>query len=168
MEEENNENDIWNIGSIRSNIFAYTEFKDLVNFNTVCKRWNNVSNHIIHKTIKLKRRWDIMKQIYGKRFNSAANIEEVDECISNNAKNAPFVKEFNYNYKLNPLRAIKVFETFRFICYLTIGSCDMSQGQFLGMISPLNQLRELTLSYLRIKLVLVRDFIKKLFNYHPL
>jgi hypothetical protein len=149
--KESNQNDIWGINSITSNIFAFIEFKDLVNFNITCKQWNNITNPIIHKTIKLNRRWDIMKQIYGKKSESGAKINEVEECILNNAKYAHFVKDFKYNYKLNPQRAIKVFEVFRFICNLTIEGCDLSQGQFLGMISPLNQLQELILSNLRIK-----------------
>ncbi|KXN65620.1 RNI-like protein [Conidiobolus coronatus NRRL 28638] len=150
--EDNQQNEGWNISDILSNIFAYTDRKDLVEFNTVCKKWNHLTNPIIHKTIKLDSRWDAEWQHNYTKNNNAAKINaDVVECISNNAKHAPFVKDFNFNYKLNPQRAVKVFETFRFISNLTIEGCDMKQDQFLGMISPLTQLQELTLSYLTIK-----------------
>ncbi|KXN65819.1 RNI-like protein [Conidiobolus coronatus NRRL 28638] len=155
--EVNQQDKGWNITDILSNIFAYTDRKDLVEFNTVCKKWNNLTNPIIHKTIKLDSKWDAKWQREYKKNNNAAKINaDVVECISNNAKHAPFVKDFKFNYKMNPQRAVKVFETFRFICKLTIEGCDMKQEQFLGMISPLVQLKELTLKYLYI-----RNVIKK-------
>jgi hypothetical protein len=101
-----------------------------------------------------------MHDSYIANSNAAKIDEDVVECISNNAKYAHLVKDFNFNFKLRPLRAIEVFETFRFICRLTIGRIDMAQGQFLGMINPLIQLQELTIRGLRIKNV----FRKNLYN----
>ncbi|KXN65619.1 hypothetical protein CONCODRAFT_12723 [Conidiobolus coronatus NRRL 28638] len=136
--------------------------KDLIKFNTVCKKWNNLTNPIIHKTIKLDSRWDAEWQWKYKKDNNAAKINaDVVECISNNAKHAHLVKEFKFNYKLNPQRAVEVFETFRSVRILTIEECDMSQDQFLGMISPLTQLQELTLSYLTIKNIIKKKTYKE-------
>jgi hypothetical protein len=148
-------NDIWNIGSILSSIFSYTDRKDLVKFNTVCKKWNYLTNHIIHKNIKVNRSWKVMKQVHDPRFSKAAKIDaEVLECISNNAKHAQLVKKFNFIEKLKPQRAIEFFETFRFINILTIDRITMSQDQFLGMINPLAQLQELTLKQINIKKII--------------
>jgi hypothetical protein len=141
--------DVWDIGSILSNIFTYVDRKDLVEFNTVCKKWNHVTNPIIHKTIKL------IHNTFEVYENGDKIDTEVIECISNNAKYAPFVKEFKYNYKLNPQRAIEVFETFRFICNLTIEHCGMSQDQFLSMISPLTHLQELSINEVYIENIIV-------------
>jgi hypothetical protein len=159
--ENTQQNRIWNINSILSNIFAYSDHKDLLEFNTVCKKWNNLTNPIIHKTIKLDNRWDNSMRYHYKKFGNAAKIDEdVVECISHNAKHVNLVKEFKFSFKLRPLRAIEVFEAFRFIFRLTIGWCDMVQGQFLGMINPLTQLQELTISSLTIKNI----FRKNLYN----
>ncbi|KXN66384.1 hypothetical protein CONCODRAFT_11799 [Conidiobolus coronatus NRRL 28638] len=155
--EDSRQNDVWNISSILSNIFTYTDHKDLVEFNTVCKRWNHLTNPIIHKTIKLIRSWDIIDQIYDKKLNYSALIDaELAECISNNAKHARLVNESRFNYKSDPRRAIEVFETFKFIHSLTIEFCNMSQDQFLGMISPLTQLQELSIRGLGIKKIKLR------------
>jgi hypothetical protein len=160
--EDKQQNDIWNINTILSNIFTYTDQKDLVEFNTVCKKWNNLSNPIIHKAIKLNRSWDIIKQSHDKRFNKQGKINaDAIECISNNAKHAHQVKELKFNYNLEPHRAIEVFQTFKFICNLTIEGCEMSQDQFLGMISPLTQLQELNLSYLTIKRIIYKRLYKE-------
>jgi hypothetical protein len=35
---ESLQNDIWSISSVVSNIFKYVEKKDIINFNTVCKK----------------------------------------------------------------------------------------------------------------------------------
>jgi hypothetical protein len=150
--EGSQQSSIWNISSLLSNIFTYADRKDLLEFSTVCKKWNHLTNPIIHKNIKLNRNRDIIKQLYGKGLNEAAIIDaEVAECIFHNRKHAPLVKEFNFSHKLDLCTAIKVFATFRFINILTIEYCTMNQDQFLGMVSPLAQLQELTLSYLRIR-----------------
>ncbi|KXN65127.1 hypothetical protein CONCODRAFT_13395 [Conidiobolus coronatus NRRL 28638] len=160
--EVSRQSDIWNINPILSNILAYTDRKDLLEFNTVCKKWNQLSNPIIHKTIKLNRSWDIIKKSHDKRLNKYGKIDaDVVECISNNAKHAPFIKEFYYDYKLEPQRAIEIFETFRFISKLTIKSWEMSQDQFLGMISPLTQLQELNLEHLEIKKIVYKRLYKE-------
>ncbi|KXN66860.1 hypothetical protein CONCODRAFT_11208 [Conidiobolus coronatus NRRL 28638] len=73
--EGSQQNNIWSISSIISNIFEYTDFKDLVEFNTVCKRWSHLTNPIIHKTIKLQRKRAIQNKIHDKRFNKAAKTD---------------------------------------------------------------------------------------------
>ncbi|KXN66017.1 hypothetical protein CONCODRAFT_12243 [Conidiobolus coronatus NRRL 28638] len=159
--EGNQKSGIWNINSIMSNIFAYTDRKDLIEFNTACKKWNNLINPIIHESIKLDSRWNVKWQPAYKSINNAAKIDaHVVECISNNAKYASLVKKFKFNYKLNPLRAFEFFTTFRFISSLTIEDCDMSQDQFLGIINPLTQLQELDISCLKIKNYFRKDLIK--------
>jgi hypothetical protein len=151
--KDKKQSDIWNINSILSNIFSYVDRKYLIEFNTVCKKWNNLTNPIIHKTIKLIRnrvvgiRGGVLLERTDVKYANA----DILECISNNAKHAHLVKEFKYDYKLESRKAIGIFQTFRFICSLTIEYCDMSQDQFLGMISPLTQLQELTLYRLWIK-----------------
>jgi hypothetical protein len=151
--EDKKQSDIWNINSILSNIFSYTDHKDLVQFNAVCKKWNNLTNPIIHKTIKLVRKRNLRfagNNIYDNTDKKYAN-SDVAKCISNNAKHAHQVKELKYNYKLSHRRALEVFETFRFISNLTICELDMTQDQFLGMISPLTQLQELDIYETSIK-----------------
>jgi hypothetical protein len=146
-DEVSKQNGVWNNSSILYKILAYTDHEDLLKLNTVCKKWNHLTNPIIHKTVKLNRSWDIISQVIDKRLKKLGKIDtDVVECISNNAKHAHLVKKFKYDYKLEPRRTIEVFETFRLICFLTIENSDMSQDQFLGMISPLNQLQELNLS----------------------
>ncbi|KXN64565.1 RNI-like protein [Conidiobolus coronatus NRRL 28638] len=155
------QNSIWNINSILSNIFKYTEKNDLIKFNTVCKRWNDVTNPIIHKTIKLQRKRAFQNKDHDKRFNKAAKTDaEVEMCIANNSKHAKYIKEFNFNENLEPQRAIKLFETFKFITNLTVGG-SMSQDQFISMIIPLTQLQELNLSSLGIKRIIKNKFISE-------
>ncbi|KXN67429.1 hypothetical protein CONCODRAFT_10510 [Conidiobolus coronatus NRRL 28638] len=166
--EDNRQNGIWNINPILSNIFAYTDHKDLVEFNTVCKKWNHLTNPIIHKNIRLNRRWNIINQVHDKRFNRRTKIDaDVIECIYNNAKHARLVKEFTYNEKLEPQRAIEFFDTFRFISNLTIRRYKMSQDHFLGMISPLTQLQELNLSNLSISKIIYKRFYKEVVQLPP-
>jgi hypothetical protein len=143
--EDKKQNDIWNINSVLYRIFTYTDRKDLLEFNTVCKKWNNLLNPIIYKNVKLIRN-------LSNTFDSGDKSDaEVAACISNNAKHAHLVRELSLNFKLKPQRVIKVFETFRFISNLTIGYHEMNQDQFLDLISPLTQLQELTLRSLNIK-----------------
>jgi galactose-1-phosphate uridylyltransferase len=119
---------IWSISSILSNIFNYVDRKDLIVFSTVCKKWNSVINPIIHKTIKLNCK---TKLFFANSDNRDKRDAELIECISNISKHAKFVKEFRYNTKLEPQRAIEFFQTFRFISNLVIEYCDMGQDQFL-------------------------------------
>ncbi|KXN65622.1 hypothetical protein CONCODRAFT_12726 [Conidiobolus coronatus NRRL 28638] len=166
--ENNQQNSVWNINTILSNIFAYTDRKDLVEFNTVCKKWNNLSNPIIHKTIKLDSRWDDEWQQHYNKNNNATKINtDVLECISNNAKHAHLVKDFKFSYKMNPQRAVEIFETFRFIVNLTIENCKINQNQFLGMISPLVQLKELALRNLSIKNIIKKKPHKEVVQLPP-
>ncbi|KXN67430.1 hypothetical protein CONCODRAFT_10512 [Conidiobolus coronatus NRRL 28638] len=160
--KDNRQSNIWNINTLLSNIFAYTDHKDLVEFSTVCKKWNNITNPIIHKTIKLNRSWDILNQVHDKRLKNHSKIgADVIECISNNAKHAHLVKELNFDHSLKPQRAIEVFETFKFINKLTVESCEISQDQFIGMVSPLTQLQELTLCGLDIKRIIYKRLYKE-------
>jgi hypothetical protein len=160
--EDRKQSHVWSIDSILSNIFAYSNQKDLVKFNTVCKKWNHLTNHIIHKTIRLNSSLNKTRKTRYMRFiQLAENNRDVIECIANNAKNAPFVKDFHYKYDLEPRRAIEFFDTFRFISNLTIKDCKMSQDQFLGMISPLTQLQELNLINLQIKRIVYKRLYKE-------
>ncbi|KXN65967.1 hypothetical protein CONCODRAFT_12300 [Conidiobolus coronatus NRRL 28638] len=157
---ENQRNYIWNINIILSNIFAYTEYRDLIEFNTVCRRWNYLTNSIIRNSIKLQRRRAIQNKVHDKRFNRAAKTDaEVEMCIASNSKYASFVKKLNFNEKLEPQRAIQFFETFRSITNLTLESVEMSQDQFIGMIRPLNQLKELNLKCFSVKKIVKNRFI---------
>jgi hypothetical protein len=160
---EDKKSDVLNIKSILSNIFAYTDHKDLLEFSTVCKKWNNLINPTIHKTIALVRNRDLVwrNSISYDRTNEVYANADVVECVFNNAKYAPLVKEFKYDYKLESQRALEAFETFRFICILNIEDCGMSQSQFLGMISPLTQLQELNLSCLKIENILSEELYKE-------
>jgi hypothetical protein len=162
IKKEVKKSDISDINTLISIIFAYTDHKDLIEINTACKKWNNLTNPIIHKTIKLTHSWNIIDQAYDKMLNYYAKIEaEVDECIYNNSKYAQFVKEFTFKSKLAPQRAIEFFDNFRFISNLTIDYCNMSKDQFLVMISPLTQLQELSIRSLEIKKIVYKRLYKE-------
>ncbi|KXN65816.1 hypothetical protein CONCODRAFT_12491 [Conidiobolus coronatus NRRL 28638] len=168
--EDKKQIDIWNVNSIMSKIFSYTCLKDLVKFNTVCKKWNNLTNPIIHKTVKLTRGADVIKQVYGKNLECTDLFKsEVAECILQNAKRANLVKEFEFdlNNILDPRTSIEFFQTFRFIRNLTIRNCDISQDQVLGMISPLTQLQELFIRDLKIKRIVRKRIYKEAVQLPP-
>jgi hypothetical protein len=151
VENQNSEqSEIWSINSILFNIFTYSNRNDMLEFRTVSKKWNSVINPFIYNTIKLRCKPNALSMSVCISDNTDKCDTEVMECISNNSKHAELVKEFSFCYDIGPLRAMEFFQTFRFICNLTIRSCNMSQDQFLDMISPLSQLQELTLSNLRI------------------
>jgi hypothetical protein len=139
------------ISSILSCIFTYVDRKDILEFSTVCKKWNSVINPIIYKAIVLNCKHSAFYPNSGVAYNNIKCDAEVVECISNISKHAQFVKEFKYNIKLEPQRTIEFFQTFRFISNLSIGRCDMSQDQFLCMIHPLNQLQELSIEHLSVR-----------------
>jgi hypothetical protein len=144
--------EIWNINSILSNIFKYTRHKDLVEFNTVCKKWHQLTNPIIHKSMKLVRGFGIINKIYDEKILRSIIIDaEVDLCISNNSKFAPFVQKINYYVELESQKAISFFQTFRFVTNLAISSIEMDQDQILGMIQPLTHLKNLFLNYINVK-----------------
>jgi hypothetical protein len=149
--KENQQNDVWSINSIASNIFKYVEKNEIINFNTVCKTWNNITNPIIHKTIKLQRERAFQNKDHDKNLDRFAKIDaEVKMCIANNSKHAPFIKEFKLNETLEPQRAIQLFETFRFITNLTVEVLFMTQDLFISTIIPLTQLQELNIKQLSI------------------
>jgi hypothetical protein len=161
-------NDIWNIVPILSSVFSYAEFKDLVNANSVCKKWNHITNPIIHKTLKMQRSKAIQNKVHDKRFHKAAKTDaEVAECIATNLKFAPLIREFKFNENLNPERSTELFETFRFITTLTIERVEMSQDQFLAIIKSLNQIKELNLKSLSIKKIFKKRFYTKTVQLPP-
>jgi hypothetical protein len=148
--EDSKQNGDWSKDTILSNIFKYVNHKDILEFSTVCKKWNSTINPIIYKTIKLNCKSTLSFANSSSNDDTDKCDAEVVECILNNSKHAQFVKEFKYKYRMESRRAIEFFQTFRFISTLTIHGCNMSQVQFLGMISPLTQLQELNLSSLSI------------------
>ncbi|KXN65700.1 hypothetical protein CONCODRAFT_12629 [Conidiobolus coronatus NRRL 28638] len=137
LDSVSKENSIFNINSILSIIISYTNFNDLVELSTVCKRWNQLSNPIIHRSVKLMRSRAIQNKVHNKKFNKVAKSEaEVNECISNLKKFAPLVKEFRLKDSIGPNSAIEFFNTFNFITILTITHLNISQDQFiLNMMS---------------------------------
>jgi hypothetical protein len=142
--------EIWNINSIISKIFGYFSFKDLVKFNTVCKRWNQLTNPIIHRKISLLRSEAIQKKAHSNIHNHIDKIEaEIDEFIANNAKHAQLFKEFVFNRFLID-RVADFFETFKFITVLKINSIQLSEFEFMDVIRPLDQLQELNLYHLSV------------------
>ncbi|KXN66381.1 hypothetical protein CONCODRAFT_20259 [Conidiobolus coronatus NRRL 28638] len=166
--KDSQKSDVWNINSVLTKIFSYTNHYDLLQFNTVCKKWNNLINPIIYNEIDLDRQSMYKMGVRFKRSNPAAYIDtEVAECIFNVAKHAHLVKKFNFGYKLEPQRVLELFETFKYISDLYIHSCDMSQNQFLGMINPLTQLQELTLSSLKIKKITKKGLYKEIVQLPP-
>ncbi|KXN65704.1 hypothetical protein CONCODRAFT_12633 [Conidiobolus coronatus NRRL 28638] len=80
-------------------------------------------------------------------------------CIANNSKHAQYIKEFKFTEKLNPQRVIQLFKTFRFITNLTIEGVSMSQDQFITMIAPLTQLKQLNLKRLNIRRIIKNRYI---------
>jgi hypothetical protein len=144
--ENNRLNRILSIDSILISIFSYLNFSDLVNFNTVCKRWNQLANPVIYRCIKLQRRKTAAGEVNGRKFHEAAGTDiEIAECIDNNEKYAHFVKEFRFQDILRPQKAVKLFQTFKYIARLTLERVGMSQDLFLNAIIPLSQLKELNL-----------------------
>ncbi|KXN65805.1 hypothetical protein CONCODRAFT_12510 [Conidiobolus coronatus NRRL 28638] len=145
-------NPIWNINPVMSTIFSYVEHKDLIAFNSVCKKWNQLTSPIIHRSIKLLSEKFDKKKLKGRKANIDAKVSaEIKKCIDNNSKFAPLVKEFNYNYRIEPKVALQFFDVFKFIKVLTLQSVTLTQDQFLSMINPLKQLEELNLRFLDIK-----------------
>lgn len=137
---------IWNIDSILTNIFEYTIYKDLKKFKAVCKKWNNLISPIVHRNIYLTRSQNTINKVHRNMPDKFDRIDaEVAECLSINSKHAPYAKVIIYDSDLYTRRIIEVFETFRFLSSLTIMGCYMTQDEFLGMISPLTQLQELTI-----------------------
>jgi hypothetical protein len=150
--ENANQHYIWDINKILDNIFRYTEFKDLVEFNTVCKRWNYLTNPIIHRSIKLFRSNAIQNKVYDKRLSNVTRADtEVNECITNNIKFAPYIKEFTFSQSIESQRFIEFFEVFKYIECLTVNELDITENQFINIIKPLVNLKELKLCYVGIK-----------------
>jgi hypothetical protein len=143
--------EIWSINSIISKIFSYSSFKDLVKFNTVCKRWNQLTNPIVHRKISLLRSEAIQKKVHSNIYNNIHKIEaEIDEFIDNNEKHAQLFKEFAFFNKFLIKRLVDFFETFKFITVLEICSIQLSEFEFLNATRPLSQLQELNLNTLSI------------------
>jgi hypothetical protein len=145
-------NPIWNISPVMSTVFSYIEHKDLITFNTVCKKWNQLTSPIVHRSIKLLSAKFAQKKLKGRKANKDAKVsQEIKRCIDNNSKFAPLVKEFNFSYRVEPKIALQFFEVFKFIKILTIKYTVLTHDHFLAMIDPLKQLEELNLFSLTIK-----------------
>jgi hypothetical protein len=143
---------IWDISQVLSTIFIFSEFKDLTKFNTVCKKWNIVTNPIIHRSLKLFRRNDIQNIAHGESLNKNAKADaEVGECIANNSKFSYLVKEFKFCNFISQHRTEQFFNTFKFITSLTIVNIGLSYQSFISVIKPLEQLEELKLENIGIK-----------------
>jgi hypothetical protein len=159
------QNDIWNINSIVSAVFAYTDIKDLLEFNIACKKWNSLTNHIIHKNIKLFRNLEVKYNIAGEKLSIDEKIDaEVEECIKNNAKYTHYIKKFDYCENILPGRAIEFIETFAFLTKLHFSDVSISQGQFICMVKPLDKLEELNLSFSLIKNIDSEESITRTFQ----
>ncbi|KXN65970.1 hypothetical protein CONCODRAFT_12303 [Conidiobolus coronatus NRRL 28638] len=144
--EDKQHNDIWSISSISLNIFSYTDFKDLFNINTVCKRWNQLTNPIIHKSLKLLRINDTQSDDIDEQFETQVKVNaEAKECIYNNSKYAKLVKQFTLSERLSLRLSKKFFETFKFITVLKLDFVEMSEDLFICVIKPLTVLEELIL-----------------------
>jgi hypothetical protein len=140
-------NGFWHQNFNFSEIFKYLKHEELVNFNSTCKQWNLLANPIIHMELKLLRSDGIREKLYGKKYDSSAKINaEAKECISNNSKFAPFVKEFELTSNLLPKVKSKLFKTFNFISVLTLQDINIDQCQFLGIIDSLKLLNSLVLT----------------------
>ncbi|KXN65802.1 hypothetical protein CONCODRAFT_12507, partial [Conidiobolus coronatus NRRL 28638] len=112
-------------------------------FNTVCKKWNQLTNPIIHRSIKLSR-----------------GIKP-EELINTNVKYAHYIKEATYCENLKSQRVIEFFETFKYITNLKVYDVEISQDQFLCIIKPLDKLEELDLRYITIKEIKRKRFYKE-------
>ncbi|KXN67279.1 hypothetical protein CONCODRAFT_10686, partial [Conidiobolus coronatus NRRL 28638] len=144
-------NDFWHQNFNFSEIFKYLKQEELVNFNSVCKRWNLLTNPIIHRELKLLRSDRIREKVHGKKYDSSTKVNaEAKECISNNSKFAPFVKEFELTSSLLPKIKSKLFETFNFISVLTLQDINIDQCQFLGIIDSLKLLNSLILTDIKV------------------
>ncbi|KXN68331.1 hypothetical protein CONCODRAFT_79786 [Conidiobolus coronatus NRRL 28638] len=148
-------NEIWNIEPIMSTIFSYSKFRDLIEFSTVCKRWNLLTAPIIYRGIKILRNQVAKQRASRESLNDERVDAEVEECIANNSKYSHYVKELRFCKNIKPNKAIEFFETFKYLTKLHITNVEISQDQFLCMIKPLDKLEELTFS---------RVFIKKNFK----
>ncbi|KXN65726.1 hypothetical protein CONCODRAFT_12600 [Conidiobolus coronatus NRRL 28638] len=137
--------EVWNINSLLSKIFSYCNFKDLIEYNIVCKNWNQITNPIIHQSIKLLRGEEILDSIYGCNLDNSSLILEIEECISNNEKHALSVKEFTLSNQIQSQKLVSFFEAFNYIENLTLYCVNMNQDLFLCIINPLTQLRDLKL-----------------------
>jgi hypothetical protein len=152
---------IWDNDDVLWVIFSFSDHKDLIKFNIVCKRWYHVSNPIVHKSIKLLRNVSIINKSHDKSLGKKGKIDaEVGECIENNTKYAHLVKECSYCEKIELHRTIQFFETFKYISQLALSFIDLSQDQFLSIISQLDRLKELSFEHVDIK-YLARNSIYK-------
>ncbi|KXN65971.1 hypothetical protein CONCODRAFT_12304 [Conidiobolus coronatus NRRL 28638] len=143
---------IWDISTVLSTIFTFSDFKDLIKFNTVCKKWNIVTNPTIHRSLKLFRRNDIQNIAHGESLNKNARVDaEVEQCIANNSKFSCLVKEFKFCNFIPQHRTEQFFNTFKFITSLTILNIGLSYESFISVIKPLAQLEELKLENIGIK-----------------
>lgn len=137
--------DIWGVRSIFDTIASYVDNKNLTQFNITSKKMHQLTNPIIHRSLRLMRDYSIRKKEY-RRFTPAAGREaEISECIKNNTKYAHLVKEISLSTRMKPTTTIELFNTFKFLTKLDIVGTRITQGQFISMIKPLTQLQELNM-----------------------
>ncbi|KXN65801.1 hypothetical protein CONCODRAFT_12506 [Conidiobolus coronatus NRRL 28638] len=141
-------NDIWNLSFIMSEIFSYLDYKDLVEFNTACKKWNQLTYSRIHKGIKIFSDQYIENRARDSTLYNIYNIDrEAEKCINNNAKYANLIKEFTLSVNLFPKRLTQFFETFKYLKMLTFNNVKMTEEQFVNVIKSLTRLEELRFEY---------------------
>jgi hypothetical protein len=153
--------EIWNIAPIMSTIFDYSDSKDLIKFNTVCKKWNLLTAPIIYKSIKLLRNQSVKRRDNEGNINDEKIDTEVGECITNNSKYSHYVKVLDFCEAIKPRRAIEFLETFKYLTTLHIRNVEISQDQFLCMVKPLDKLEELTLTVVTIKKIVKNRLYKE-------
>ncbi|KXN68330.1 hypothetical protein CONCODRAFT_9444 [Conidiobolus coronatus NRRL 28638] len=145
-------NEIWNIAPIILTVFSYSKFRDLIEFSTVCKRWNLLTAHIIHRSVKLFRIKSPEQITNGESLNTDEKIDaEIEHCIADNSKYSHYIKELRFCESIEPNRAIELLETFKYLTKLHIINVEIGQDQFLCMIKPLNKLEELTFYKVHVK-----------------
>jgi hypothetical protein len=154
-------NEIWNIVPIMSTIFDYSDNKDLIEFNTVCKKWNLLTTRIIYRSIKLLSNQSARQIARGRSLSDEKIEAEAEECIANNSKYSHYVKEFKFCESIKPKTAIEVFETFKYLAILHINNVEISQDQFSCMVKPLDNLEELTFNKVIIKKILENRLYKE-------
>ncbi|KXN65804.1 hypothetical protein CONCODRAFT_12509 [Conidiobolus coronatus NRRL 28638] len=137
--------DIWGVSPIFNTIVSYVDNKNLAQFNAASKKMHQLTNPVIHRSLRLMRDYVIRKKELN-RFTPAAGREaEISECIKNNSKYAHLVKEISLSTRMKPVKTIEFFNIFKFLTKLDINATGLTQGQFIRMIKPLTQLQELNM-----------------------
>jgi hypothetical protein len=158
-------NDIWNLGFIMSEIFSYLDYRDLVEFNTACKKWNQLTYSRIHKGIKIFSDKYIENRARDSSLYNVYNIDrEAEKCINNNAKYSQLIKEFTLSVNLFPKRLTQFFETFKHLKLLTINNVKMTEEQFVNVVKPLTRLEELKFEFTTITEIVRKSIYRQPFQ----